>query len=71
MSTPFVKVGQVERATQQRVVRLFTRELGYQGLGDWQHQPRRTGIEEHLLRQHLSNRGYAGPVIAEAIRELR
>ena len=71
MSIPFVKVGQVERATQNRVVRLFTHELGYHGLGDWHDQPRRTGIEEGILRQHLSSRGYPDALVSKAIQQLR
>ena len=70
MST-FVKVGQVERATQNRVVKLFSTELGYHGLGDWQEQPRRSPIEEGLLRQHLTDCGYEAGVITKAIQKLK
>ena len=29
------KVGQPERATQRRIIKLFDEELGYRFLGDW------------------------------------
>jgi type I restriction enzyme R subunit len=71
MST-FVKVGQVEKATQDRVVKLFTDALGYQYLGHWQEETRRAGIEEATLRQYLrDDQGYAEAEVAEAIRKLR
>ncbi len=71
MHTPFVKVGQVERATQNRVVKLLHSALGYQYLGHWQDQPRTSPIEDGLLRRHLAGRGYPEAVITEAIRKLR
>ena len=32
-------VGQIERATQNRVVRLFREQLGYRHLGKWEERP--------------------------------
>jgi type I restriction enzyme R subunit len=70
MST-FVKVGQVERATQNRVVKLLD-TLGYNYLGDWQDETRHTGIEESILRKHLlDDCGHTEAEVAEAIRKLK
>jgi hypothetical protein len=35
MKEPMSTVGQIEKKTQQRVVRLFREQLGYDYLGDW------------------------------------
>ncbi|WP_040443981.1 hypothetical protein [Ktedonobacter racemifer] len=39
-------VGQRERATQNRVVRLFTKQLGYRYLGNWHDRVGNSNIEE-------------------------
>ena len=46
-------VGQIERKTQDRVVRLFTDELDYEYLGNWHDGNRTGGIETDLLAQNL------------------
>jgi type I restriction enzyme R subunit len=46
-------VGQVERKTQQRVVKLFRDALGYDYLGDWTERVGNRSIEEDLLRKFL------------------
>ncbi len=42
-------VGDIERITQNRVVRLFTEKLGYACLGNWEDRPNNRNIEEALL----------------------
>ena len=57
-------VGQPERATQNRVIKLFCDELGYTYLGDWSDRPGNSNIEE----DHLDY--YSGlDEIVEAFRE--
>ncbi len=52
-------VGQIERATQQRVVKLFREHLGYGYLGDWGSRPddqnisRNRNIDTDLLSRFL------------------
>lgn len=43
------KVGQPERATQNRVIALFRDELGYCYLDDWTDRDANSNIEEGLL----------------------
>jgi len=42
-------VGQIERKTQDRVVKLFQEKLGYEYLGNWIDRPQNRNIEPLLL----------------------
>jgi type I restriction enzyme, R subunit len=59
-------IGQLERATQARVVRLFRDELGYRTLGDWSDRDNRH-IDEDLLRDWLTGRGHSTAQINRAL----
>lgn len=50
------EVGQIERATQNRVVKLFQKQLGYSYLGNWEDREGNSNIEEDLLRKFLSEK---------------
>lgn len=63
-------VGQRERETQNRVVRFFRDDLGYEYLGNWEARPNNSNIEEPLLRQWLSAQGVSTKLIDKAIRVL-
>ena len=63
-------VGQKERATQNRVIRLFRQKLGYEYLGDWSERVSNANIEPKWLRIFLEKRSVAAPLIDRAIREL-
>jgi type I restriction enzyme R subunit len=43
------EIGQIERITQNRVIKLFRDELGYQYLGNWEERENNSNIEEELL----------------------
>nr|MBJ6930486.1 restriction endonuclease subunit R [Vibrio cholerae] len=62
-------VGQKEKLTQQRVIKLFTQELGYRYLGDWTDRANNRNIEEELLSKWLSERGVSAALIARALRQ--
>lgn len=64
-------VGQSERATQDRIVRLFRDELGYRTLGDWTDRPGNSNIEEELLSDWLTGRGHTPGQISAALYKLR
>ena len=61
------KVGSIERITQNRVVKLFQKELDYTYLGDWQEREGNSNIEEELLKAYLSRKGYTDVQISRAI----
>ena len=60
-----------ERATQERVLRLFQEQLGYRSLGDWKDRPSNSNIEEGLLTAYLQRRGYSPAEISGALYQLR
>ena len=61
-------VGQKEKKTQQRVVRVFRDSLGYDDLGDWTDREGNGNIEPHLLRTFLKvKQGYDDALIEKAL----
>jgi type I restriction enzyme R subunit len=64
-------VNKPERATQDRVLRLFTGALNYRSLGDWSDRAGNHCIEEGLLSAHLQRKGYSAAHISAALHQLR
>jgi len=62
-------VGQIERTTQNRVIKLFQDELGYSYLGNWEERANNSNIEEKLLTQYLKN-SYSDDLTKRAIYKL-
>ncbi|WAI02310.1 type I restriction endonuclease subunit R [Methanogenium organophilum] len=71
------RVGEIERRTQERVIRLFRDTLGYDYLGDWSDRVDEDGkgnanIEEAYLRPFLKEKKqYDETLITKAIFELK
>jgi type I restriction enzyme R subunit len=63
-------VGQRERKTQARVVKLFHKEMGYNYLGNWIDRENNRNIKEGLLRTWLQKRGYTNNLINRALHQL-
>ena len=63
-------VGQIERATQNRVVKLLREQLGYTYLGNWEVRQDNSNIEERYLRPFLRRQGYNDALISKALYEL-
>ena len=60
-------VGDIERITQNRVVRLFKEKLGYTYLGNWEDRPNNSNIEEDLVTKYLTRKGYHPTLINKAL----
>jgi type I restriction enzyme R subunit len=66
------RVGQIERATQNRVVTLFQEKLGFSYLGNWEEREFNSNIEEAELRAYLeSTERYSAEIIQKAIFALK
>lgn len=65
-----IKVGQVERKTQNRVVELFKNMLNYQYLGNWQDREDNSNVEVDLLKQYLNGK-YSDVLIQKAVNEFK
>ena len=63
-------VGQKERKTQQRVVKLFCETLGYTPLGNWEEREGNRNVEPELLRAWLKQQGHADALIGKVLYEL-
>lgn len=63
-------IGQIERATQNRVVTLFRDTLGYDYLGNWIDRPGNSNIEPEFLCKWLKQRGVDDDLTTRALRQL-
>jgi type I restriction enzyme R subunit len=63
-------VGQLERKTQNRVVKFFKEQLDYDYLGDWEYREGNSNIETDLLTKWLKNRGVSEALIKRTLRKL-
>lgn len=71
MPTINQNVGQIERATQNRIVTVFRDRLKYEYLGNWEERENNSNIEELEVKKYLSSRGYSDTLIARALDKLR
>ncbi len=63
-------VGQIERKTQDSVIKLFKETLGFEYLGSWGYREGNANVEADLLSQNLSARGYDENLINKAMLKL-
>ena len=63
-------VGQIEKKTQERVIKLFRNSLGYKYLGNWEDRESNSNIEEEILHAYLKGKGYTETVINKALYDL-
>ena len=64
-------VGQIERATQDRVVKLLHEQLGYTYLGNWEVRQDNSNIEERYLRRFLNGKGIVTRSLAKLCTSLQ
>lgn len=63
-------VGQVEIATQKRLLKLFENQLGYEYLGDWHEREGNSNVEPSLICDWLNDRGHSLPLINKVLHKL-
>ena len=61
-------VGKSERETQNRVIEIFKKELGYEYLGNWEEREENSNIEQDILKKWLLQR-YDENLVNKAIYE--
>jgi type I restriction enzyme R subunit len=64
-------VGERERFTQNRIIKLFQNQLGYTYAGNWEDRANNSNIEEPWLRTYLIRNGYSTTLINKALDRLR
>lgn len=64
------KIGQRERITQDRIVRLFQQALGYRYLGNWHDRNNNKNIEVEILAGWLQKRGVSDALVGRVLRQL-
>lgn len=64
-------IGQPERHTQNRIVKLFQEQLHYDYFGNWEDRPNNHNVEQAYLKQFLQKQGYSPVQITRAIDKLR
>lgn len=64
-------IAQIERLTQNRIVKLFREQLGYDYLGNWEDRPNNSNIDETLLKNYLTKAGYSDELSKRAIYHLQ
>jgi type I restriction enzyme R subunit len=63
-------VGDKERVTQNRLLKLFREGLGYEYLGNWEERAGNSNVDEELLIKWLKRQGHNDKIIAKVLREL-
>ena len=65
------EVGQRERETHNRIVKLFKNQLKYDYLGNWEEREGNSNIEDGLLRAFLERSGHSKRLIDRAIADFK
>jgi type I restriction enzyme, R subunit len=65
-----MKVGQIERATQNRIVTLFQQQLKYRYLGNLEKEEN-SNVDETLLTAYLTQQGHGAALISRALFEFK
>lgn len=63
-------INPIERLTQNRIIQLFQKELGYTYYGNWEKREHNSNVEEDILKQNLLRRGYSEILADKAVKEV-
>lgn len=62
-------INPIERITQNRIIKLFTEELGYSYYGNWEKREHNSNVEQEILKKNLLQRGYSEILANKAVKE--
>lgn len=63
-------INPIERITQNRIIQLFQKELGYTYYGNWEKREHNSNVEEEILKKNLLKRGYSETLTDKAVKEI-
>ena len=64
------KIGDIERRTQNRIVRLFQDSLHYDYLGNWEDRYGNSNVELDILQKFLEKQKYSSLTVSNALPQL-
>ncbi len=63
-------INPIERITQNRIVRLFKEQLGYNYYGNWEKREHNSNVEQNILKNNLLERGYTATLADKAVQDV-
>ncbi|MEM8520635.1 HsdR family type I site-specific deoxyribonuclease [Flavobacterium sp. PL12] len=63
-------INPIERITQNRIIQLFTQQLGYTYYGNWEERPNNSNVEQAYLKAFLQKQGYAEALVNKTVAEV-
>lgn len=63
-------INPIERITQNRIIQLFQKQLGYNYYGNWEKREHNSNVEQEILKQNLLKRGYSDTLANKAVKEV-
>lgn len=63
-------INPIERLTQNRIIKLFTEQLGYTYYGNWEDRLNNSSVEATYLRRFLQTKEYSDTLVEKAITEV-
>jgi type I restriction enzyme R subunit len=63
-------INPIERITQNRIIKLFTEQLGYVYYGNWEKRERNSNVEPVYLERFLKKQGYAESLVKKGSKEV-
>jgi type I restriction enzyme R subunit len=63
-------INPIERQTQNRIIKLFTQQLGYLYYGNWEKREHNSNVEETYLKKFLTKQGFTESLVKKAVKEV-
>ena len=63
-------INPIERVTQNRIIQLFAKQLGYTYYGSWEKRENNSNVEAEVLKNNLLKRGYSETLANKAVKEV-